>query len=69
MRHEGHTALADTGQESELLREIEACEVRLRFLTVGRDRGRADEFVRELLERRDAATQRLFDLRRGPAQP
>ena len=65
MRHLGDTALADTGQEAELLREIEACEVRLRFLTVGRDKGRADEFVHEMLGRRDAAMQRLSDLRRG----
>ncbi len=49
-----------------LEKQIEACEVRLRFLTVsGYDDTRLDGFRSELLARRADAEERLAELRRG----
>ena len=47
------------GEEVELLREIEACEVRLRLLPPTDVTDRDESFRRELVERRDAAAARL----------
>jgi hypothetical protein len=56
------------GEEAALMREIAACEARLRFLTPsGYDQTRNEAFRRELLERRELAVQSLAALRRTRA--
>ena len=55
-----HQAAGANDEMRELEREIEACDVRLRFLTAaGYDESRLGPFRHELLERRREAEQRL----------
>ena len=67
---EGEEPAAGNGDErAALLREIEACSVRLRFLTVaGYDADRVGPFRQELNERRDRALESLAALTRHPDQ-
>lgn len=55
-----HAVAVDGGEKQALEREIEACDVRLRFLTqAGYDESRLGPFRTELLERRREAEDRL----------
>jgi hypothetical protein len=64
--HEGDPPVAAVGQEeAALLREIDACDVRLRFLTsAGYDQTRLESFREELRARRAEAVESLAALRR-----
>jgi hypothetical protein len=62
---EGEEKTADSGEEAALLRAIEACDVRLRFLTVaGYDEARVSTYRQELLARRAEAVESLAALTR-----
>jgi len=66
MAAEDTSAAAD--EEARLLREIEAYEVRLRLILgpgPANDKRRVEAFARELLDRRDAAQERLSKVRSG----
>jgi hypothetical protein len=63
---EGEHVTAERGDEEiALLREIEACDVRLRFLTIaGYDEKRVIVYRQELLARRAEAAESLAALRK-----